>query len=474
MDRLLLIFTLALLLATPLQTVSFAQEKGEFRALWVTRFEWPNRDMNTCKGRIVRIFDNAAKANFNAILFQVRGQADTLYPSPIEPWSPILGSANPGWDPLEFAIQEARQRGMELHAYINPIPVWQKEGSKPPDTSPQHLFNLHSGADSNWVMSDAQGKPLYAEYYWFSPGVPQVSEHVRKVVVDLAKRYELDGIHLDRIRYPNAADHNPISKERFNGLGNPKKLPLNKWKEEQINRIVKHISAVAWSVKPELKMSASVWGIYDKTLIPGYGGFSSGIHYYAQDSIAWLRQGIIDAIVPMIYWDLVGSKPDYDECLEIFLKDKYGRHVYGGMHGKFEPPELKAEIEITRKLGAEGNIVFSNTSMSRAGDTKWDYFGKEIYPTKVQTPGMSWKKNPTEGILTGQVVKEKTGKPIVDALVTVEGVDGYELSSSDGFYAIFKLKPGTYTIVAKRGGAEAKVEKVEIKPGGITTADLKM
>jgi len=446
---------------------SAAQE--EFRALWVTRFEWPDRNPEVSKGKILSILDECQKANFNAVMFQCRGQADTLYPSPIEPWSPVFGSADPGWDPLEFAIQEAHKRGLELHAYINPVPAWSAD-TPPPSTNPPHMYAQHGpGSEDCWVILDQQGKCNKNEYFWFSPGVPAVHEHARKVAVDLCKRYDLDGIHLDRIRYPSAEDYNPTAVARFNVSGNPMGLDRLNWQLAEMNRMVANLSSAVWAIKPEMKMTAAVWGIYDKTKIPGYGGFSTGLQQYCQDSLAWARLGLVDALCPMIYWDLPDPKPNYDECLKQFLEGRGNRHVYGGFHAKFEPAEIMAQIEATRKLGGQGTVAFSTTSVSKA--PRWEYFRTQIYPAKVKTPEMTWKTKPTEGSIVGYV-KRSTDEPVVDAYVTIEGQDGGVLSCADGYFSFLWLKPGKYTVTARIGGRQAKVADLEVKAGEFAVANL--
>jgi len=460
------------------QEAKEGSQKPEFRALWVTRFEWPDQDRTACQAKLREIFDKAADANFNAILFQVRGQCDTLYPSELEPWSPLIGSKDPGWDPLQFGIDLAHERGMELHAYINPVPVWAKRGSilVPERTTPEHVFYLHCQPDSkpNWAIMDEDGELKYAEYYWLSAGVLEVHEHARKVAVDLATRYDLDGIHVDRIRYPRGLDYNPYAKKRMEGAGNPDELPQDLWQRDQMNRLVKKMSAAVWAVKPNIKMTCAAWGIYDKTAIPGYGGFSSGIHDFSQDTIAWIDQGSMDALCPMIYWDIGGAAPDYDVLLKDFMKRNEGRrHIYGGMGaGRHSNRELQAEIEITREYGAHGNVQFAYGAMAKDDNTRFKHFKTSIYTEKVATPEMAWKKNPTEGTLIGHV--KKGDKAVTDAIVKVEGVDGYSLSCADGFYAFLRLKPGKYSISAQKGGGKASATDVEIKAGATKTVELSM
>ena len=220
----------------------------EFRAAWVHRWEWPHFDPETCKQKIRTIFDDLQRANFNAVVFQIRGQADVFYPSPDEPWSPLIGAKDPGWDPLAFAIEEAHKRGLEFHAYVNPMPLWHTgvtpeshipEGSDyepsrlPAHTSPEHLYYRHGpDAEVSWVCQDATGNPMKVRdngYYYMAASIPGVQAYIRTVFLDLVERYDIDGIHYDRIRTPGPGySYDPISVRRFEDSGNPNGLSLGR------------------------------------------------------------------------------------------------------------------------------------------------------------------------------------------------------------------------------------------------------
>jgi uncharacterized lipoprotein YddW (UPF0748 family) len=130
----------------------------EMRGMWISRFEWPSSNEATAKANIDGMMQTLADNNFNTVFFQVRGQADVHYPSPDEPWSNTYGWTNPGWDPLAYAIQSARSRGLEFHAYFNthtlaaPVP--------PANTTPQHPFNLHgpnAPGEQSWMIRNSSG-----------------------------------------------------------------------------------------------------------------------------------------------------------------------------------------------------------------------------------------------------------------------------------------------------------------------------
>lgn len=446
--------------------------KPEFRAAWVTRFEWPDPDPEKCRQNIRTIFENLQKANFNAAVFQVRGQADVLYPSAYEPWSPLIGGQDPGWDPLAFAIEEAHRRGIEFHAYVNPIPLWGT--SEPPaHTVPEHLYHRHGPeAEVSWVCHDATGEPMQVrgnEYYYLSPGVPGVHEYLRTVLMDLVERYNIDGIHYDRIRYPGRGfSHDPISVRRFNENGNPNNLEWEDWQREQLNKLVNDLFAQIAEVKPHLRVSCAAWGIYDRHAIPGYSRFSSGYHDYYQDSIGWVRLGAMDTLMPMIYWDIPDPKPNFDELMEYFASEVGGGRLVGGMifRRQYLEGEVFDQINAARQVKADGTVIFSYNGLNRAD--AWDLFREKVYPTRVPVPTMPWKDNQPTGILSGQVV-DSQGKPVVDAIVQLDGVEQKWTSSEDGYFAFLKVAPGNRTVRVTLPGGEVQVySRIAVEKGEVT------
>ncbi len=442
----------------------------ELRGVWITRFEWPDRNPETCKGKILRLMDKAARSGFNVVFFQVRGQADVLYPSSLEPWSPILGSRDPGFDPLQFALDAAHARGLEFHAYINAFPVWGGR-SEPPHSEPEHLYWTHcqAGSPDFWLCCGEDGLPMsLSEYYYLSPGIPAVQDYVRTVVLDVVRRYDVDGIHLDRIRYPSPkTSHDPVSLARFNGYGNPDGLDWADWQRDQVGRMLNNLYGAILELKPQVKLTASVWGIYDRTRIPGYGRFSSGFHDYYQDSQRWAEMGVVDGLVPMIYWDMADPKPNYNELLDDFMRHAAVRHVYGGYHAKYENfDEIKNEILYTRQAGGQGTVAFASSYLDRQGH--WKHFRESVYEATAETPAMAWKQQADSGAIVGRVFSQD-GQPVVDARVNVLGSSYNWLSSADGFFACLHLPVGEYLVTAQRADlGKTSVEKVVVRPGAVT------
>lgn len=481
--------------SSPAQTPSqvFTQEPApapstgipavEFRGVWISRFEWPERSPGICKKKILRYLDNIAANNFNAVVFQVRGQGDVLYPSPYEPWSQLIGGADPGFDPIKFALEEAHARNLEFHAYINAYPVWQGV-SPPPHSNPEHPFWLYCQPDSNPNLlcvkkSGEYMKPNNSEndnYYFFSPGIPLVSAYVRKIAMDVISRYDVDGIHFDRIRYPGMDySYDRVSLERFKGEGNPGGLSWQDWQCDQITRFLNDVYGEIASVKPRVKVSVSGWGIYNKNRYPGYTGFSSGYHQYYQDTFVWLKKGVIDAIMPMIYWDIKDPKPNYDELAKDFIANSSGRHVYCAnwvSQNNMSINEFIAQINLTRQFGGPGNIAYSGEGLERRN--LFALYKKDIYPQPATIPDMPWKSNPQTGIIIGKVLKKDTGEPITDARINITGREETWLSSADGFFAILNLSPGSnYQItVTKSGVGKYTSQSLPVQAGQVSKIDI--
>ncbi len=470
---------------TPAPQVAPSAQAGEFRGVWITRFEWPSPDPVRCKENILRYLDDLMANNFNAVLFQVRGQGDVLYRSPFEPWSRLIGGRDPGFDPLQFAIEEAHARGLELHAYVNPYPVWQGT-TPPPHSSPEHPYWLYCQPDSKPCLAcaDKNGQIMKPDrqkndaYIYFSPGIPTVSAYVRKVVMDIVNRYNVDGIHFDRIRYPGSDySYDEISRRRFAGEGNPNHLSWGEWQCDQITRFLNDIYGEVASVNPRVKISVAGWGIYNKNRYPGYSRFSSGYHQYYQDTFAWMRKGVIDALVPMIYWDIKDPKPNYGELARDFIENAAGRHVYCANWVNWKsmsPAEYFAQIRLTRQLGGQGNVVFSIGGFERRG--LLPIFKQNIYPEPARVPIMPWKANPQTGIIIGKVLRKDTAEPITDSHITLTGRMETYLSSADGFFAILNIPPGTdYRLSAKKNGlGEATSEPIEVKAGQVVRIEVRL
>lgn len=462
----------------------------EFRGMWATRFEWPSTSRTAVQNKIIEITDKLQANNFNAVLFQVRGQADTLYPSPFEPWSPLVssdGETPTGWgsfDPLDYAITQAHARGLELHAYINTHTCWQSGAGLPPTYNLDHVFWDHCNASDpaarDWLVHNESGTPVQFEesdYVWIAPGVPDAQAYTRQQVMVVVENYDVDGVHFDRIRTPGTEySHDPISEARQFGEGNPDGLGFEDWTRDQITRMLRDLYAQIMEVKPQVKVSSAPVGLYRADRYPGYPsgpcGFFYGYSCVYQDAQAWIAAGAQDFLVPQIYWADGGGNPDFSEVLPDWLAHDAGRHIYAGQLRSVGVTELISQIDVTRTMGGEGNVVFSFSSFDSQG--YWDEYSDPggPYEESVSVPDMPWKSSPTQGVIIGTVTEADGVSPIVDAHVTRTGSSYTALTSGDGLYSFLLVDPGAYELTFDKAGVGSRlVCSVTVQAGEVTRVD---
>ncbi len=440
-------------------------QPSEFRAMWVSRFEYPHPDPQIGPAIIDGLMAELADANFNAVFFQVRGQGDVLYPSPEEVWSPLIGGADPGYDPLAVAIASAHAHGLEFHAYINTHTCWQSDPAEAhtlPD-DPNHLFWDHCNADDaehrDWLH---HSNPLYpvqfseSNYVWLAPGVPECQAYTRRQIMYVVENYDVDGVHFDRIRTPwsNQPSYDPISLARHaDGRTNPDGLDFGPWTRDQITRQVRDIYGAIMSIKPHVKVSAAVFP--NSTTAP---------ESQHQDAPTWARDGALDIIVPMMY-GRGGEGSGWDSQLTDWLNASSGRHVVAGQITSVGSSWLTSQVLLSRVRGAAGNSVFSWSSFNY-----WSDYGL-VYGAPAATPALPWKDDPTHAIIVGRV-RAPGGAAVVDAQILRTYGPYVALSGADGFYTFLKVPPGIYTLTASHPDYESGTRNVQVEAGDIVEADL--
>lgn len=443
------------------------QASPEMRANWVARFHWTRDTTEETQARISEIMQTLADHNFNAVLFQVRGEANVLYPSPYEPWGPQFDWTDPGWDPMQFAIEEARKHDLEFHAYFNTHTLAHASTLPPEETVPQHRYNVHGpDAEDSWVIHDSDGNPVDTtdSYVWLSPGHPDASEWTRKVLMHIVDNYDVDGVHFDRIRTPTGDfSHDPRTLERFEGDGNPDAEEWGDFMRAQITRDLRRIYGDIALRKPHVKITAAPFGIV-KRVEGGYqGSGTESYHRWRQDSFGWMQSGVVDGLFPMIYWR-IGSDHPFEVLLADFLARDGGRHVYSGIANRNDPLQQIAE---TRRQGSPGNTLWSYMN------TPFEELLEGPYAQPAPLPAMPWKEAPTTAIVAGTVVDE-SGTPLLDAWVWVEGDDYTYLTGADGFYSVLNLEPGTHTITVHKNGVGQEARRVTVAAGDVHELDFQL
>jgi uncharacterized lipoprotein YddW (UPF0748 family) len=372
----------------------------EFRGLWVTRFDWTRFGYTVTTSDLDAIVDKVASAHFNALLFQVRGTADAYYSSTLEPWAARLtGSttktlgADPGFDPLAYMITRAHQSGLQVHAYINILPTWLCGlGAPPENIAPQHLYWTlsHAVTWSNWRVYSNTQTPMNmntcADYLWATPALSLTRNHIVAVAADIVQRYDIDGLHLDLIRYPGSTySFDPYTMQAFSdALKISPTLTITAWRPNfqraQIDAIVQQIYSATTALKPDLLVSAAVWFNY-----------TDGYNNYYQDSKGWLANGIIDANMPMLYSsDILYNLPAWTVRAQGFIDDAHGRYVFPGISTNYtDVTQLTDRIEVARSLGAKGVALFSYSALNTFG--YWDDLATGPFAITATVPKPDWK-----------------------------------------------------------------------------------
>lgn len=369
----------------------------EARALWVSRFEY------TSAADIRQIVTDATSANFNIIYLQVRGVADALYVSDIEPCSTRLCGklgGTPAWDPLSTAIAEAKPRGIQVHAWINSFIGWTATSAatcgalvESDPGEPRHVLLDHP----DWKIHDASGTPQSCPHaegnLWLSPGIPGVRTQLARVAADITRRYQdVSGIHLDFIRYPGTAwSYDAPSIAAFGKNPVTDTVGWAQFRRDQVSAAVRETHDSVTAARPSAVLSAAVWGIYQDKW---NWNSSEGFDQYFQDPRAWMNEGTLDVAVPMIYWRTRATYCSYTDwiCLVDDHKAGFaasGRHMYAGMYAPLGADEMLLEIAAGRERGIKGFTVFSYGSAKSTGLFTALKNGPFRLPARV--PDMSWK-----------------------------------------------------------------------------------
>ena len=323
-------------------------EPREFRAAWVAtvaNIDWPSKPglpAASQRAEVLALLNRAQQIGLNAIVLQVRPAADAIYPSALEPWSEYLsgeqgrGPGQPGepaYDPLAFWISQARLRGIELHAWINPYRARQASAKSAP-------------AASHLSVREPTLVKRYADQLWMDPGEPAAAAHTLAVVADLLRRYDLDGLHMDDYFYPypvKQSDKPDDSSEvpfpdegsfaRYVLTGG--KLAKDDWRRDNVDRLVQSLYRTVQTIRPGVRVGISPFGLGRPERRPpgilGLGGFSQYHKLYA-DVERWLQQGWLDYLAPQLYWQVDREGLQFAPLLDQWLlENTAGRHVWPGL-----------------------------------------------------------------------------------------------------------------------------------------------
>ena len=386
---------------TQQESPSPATAMKEFRAAWiatVANINWPSKPgLSTTdqQKEAIALLDFLQQHHFNAAILQVRPQADALYKSAIEPWSYFLtgtqGKApDPFYDPLEFWVKEAHDRGIELHVWLNPYRAHHKDAKEISDQSiikknPELVVYLKEG------------------YWWMDPAQKAVQDITNDVVMDLVNRYDIDGVHMDDYFYPYPSYNNnldfpdSISWSVYQRKGG--KLSRGDWRRDAVNQLVERLYKNIKAQKPWIKFGLSPFGIWR----PGYPASIEGFDQYDQlyaDARLWLNKGWIDYFSPQLYWPVKRYAQSYPVLLGWWAgENKKNRHLWPGISvgrdsSVKNTDEILNQIMIDRGMQPQSKGVLHWSISSLTKNLKMaDTLLKSVYKKEALVPASPWLDN---------------------------------------------------------------------------------
>ena len=372
----------------------------EERGVWiatVANIDWPSKTSLTAdqqKAELIDLLDRAAAAGFNTIVFQVRPAGDAVYRSSLEPWASLLTGtqgADPGYDPLEFAIEEAHTRGLELHAWINPFRAGKSSDSA--TMAATHVFNTRRDLVR-----------VYGTQLWVDPGEPEVQDQAIRVVRDIVERYDVDAIHADDYFYPyqekDSTGRTLDFPDSATYASSGSTLSRDDWRRENINRFVERLYREVHAVKPAVKVGLSPFGIWRPGNPPSVQGLDAYATIYA-DSRKWFQSGWVDYLAPQLYWAISAPQQSYPALLDWWLGENVlGRALWPGLAAyrvsdgtprALAANEMEQQVKLTRlRSDGSGEIMFNAAALLRRNDGAVAATLSALYAQRALVPAMPW------------------------------------------------------------------------------------
>ncbi|WP_286833529.1 MULTISPECIES: glycoside hydrolase family 10 protein [unclassified Proteiniphilum] len=328
--------------------------KREFRGAWIqtvgqSRYTHMNSAaMKHYFSEMVRKLD---EAGINAVIFQIRPEADAFYKSDLEPWSRFLtgeqGKAldDPDFDPLAFITAECHKRGMELHAWLNPYRV------KTNINNPLSASHIYMKYPERFIQ--------YGNQLYFDPGLPENRSFICEVVRDIVSRYDVDAIHMDDYFYPYPIAGTPFPDEKsFNNYAASQGFSagqLADWRRNNVNLLIRQIKYTIAGTKPWVRFGISPFGIYRNKRSDSNGSDTNGLQNYDDlyaDIKLWVEKGWIDYNLPQLYWEIGHSAADYTTLLNWWNANNFQQTLYIGQDLKrsIDKNELEVKIRQSREM----------------------------------------------------------------------------------------------------------------------------
>lgn len=378
----------------------------EFRGVWVAtvaNIDWPSKkglNVSQLKKEAQEILNLQKELGMNSVILQVRPAGDAIYPSQLEPWSLYIsgkqGNAPENkFDPLQYWIEEAHKRDLELHAWINPFRASLNI------STPLH-FSHPAKKHPEWTIQ-------YGNKLNYNPGLPEVQQHLLTVIGDLLTRYDIDGIHMDDYFYPY-----PIAGEVFNDsttyiqqLNFDAPISIGDWRRKNIDVFIQSVSELINEQKPWVRFGVSPFGVWrnksdDERGSDTKAGVTCYDNLYA-DVLKWTDEGWLDYVAPQVYWSTRDEAVNYTKLIKWWNQEVSNRDVYIG-HGIYKingpqpywdnPQEVAQQIKLSRELtNVKGNIFYSHKHFVRENNQLNKMLSGNYFKNRALTPPMFWKKS---------------------------------------------------------------------------------
>jgi uncharacterized lipoprotein YddW (UPF0748 family) len=347
--------------------------------------DWPQKpfqnqkDIENQKNELDRILDRLQETNINVVFFQTRMRGDVIYPSRIESYSEYVKSiyATTVYDPLLYAIEACHRRGLEFHAWFVVYPLGSETINK-------------NRSRSGIPFNRKDCIKTFKKNVYLDPGNPETNAYLLSLLAEIVSTYDIDGIHLDYIRYPDTPARFP-DQDTYKRYGNGK--DKDDWRRENINRLVYAVYDTIKFLKPWVQLSSSVVGMYKEIEGKSKPHWTAFYSVY-QDPVDWLEKGKHDFIVPMAYY----SESLFFSFIEDWKSRNNGRFIVPGL-GVFQmdfkelnwdAPLLYEQIEYSRKIEVQGNALFRVESLLSNRKGFLEGLQSRFYQYPALLPPLSW------------------------------------------------------------------------------------
>lgn len=370
--------------------------KEEFRAVWiasVANINWPsgrNLSVEQQKKEFEALLDEVEYMNMNTVIVQIRPAGDTFYSSRLAPWSVYLTGEQgkyPGYDPLEYMIEETHRRGLEFHAWFNPFRV---------ALNKREFENL---SKDNFAVKNPEMVVKYGNGYYLNVGEPKVRGHILDIFKEVVANYDIDAVHLDDYFYPYTISGETFRDEKAYAKYGKDFSSVEEWRRDNVNKFVEESYREIKKIDAGVQFGISPFGVWRNKTDDSRGSATAASqtsydNLYA-DVLYWIEEGWIDYVIPQIYWNFGFTPAPYEEVLRWWIDETRDKDVklYIGQ-GAYkldnkqwdDSSELINQIHYNRNLNIKGSAFFSIKSLLGSDKGLKTKIRTEIYNEGVGVP----------------------------------------------------------------------------------------